>query len=246
MASADHDRVVVLRHGPGILSVVSGVSRSGPPITRLPIGTPFHPRTAALCESMSWRDWAGYFAVSQLRGPPRARVQRDPQRGGADRRLAALQVPGDRPGRDAARRPHGHAGRAARWRSARSSTRTGATGEGKVIDDGTVSRLDENVYRWTAAEPEPALDPHEQPRPRRDGRGRLRQAGARSRCRARPAARSSRRAPRATSRASSTSASRRARIARHPGRDLAHRLHRRPRLRDLGALGQRRARSGTR
>jgi aminomethyltransferase len=26
-------------------------------------------------------------------------------------------------------------------------------GEGKVIDDGTVSRLDEQVYRWTAAEP---------------------------------------------------------------------------------------------
>src|SRR5581483_2050250 len=24
---------------------------------------------------------------------------------------------------------------------------------GKVLDDGTVSRLDENVYRWTAADP---------------------------------------------------------------------------------------------
>ena len=30
----------------------------------MPIGTCFHSRTAALCESMSWRDWAGYFAVS--------------------------------------------------------------------------------------------------------------------------------------------------------------------------------------
>ena len=30
----------------------------------MPIGTAFHPRTSALCESMSWRDWAGYFAVS--------------------------------------------------------------------------------------------------------------------------------------------------------------------------------------
>ena len=30
----------------------------------MPIGTCFHTRTAALCESMSWRDWAGYFAVS--------------------------------------------------------------------------------------------------------------------------------------------------------------------------------------
>ena len=26
-------------------------------------------------------------------------------------------------------------------------------GDGKVIDDGTVSRLEESVYRWTAAEP---------------------------------------------------------------------------------------------
>ena len=25
--------------------------------------------------------------------------------------------------------------------------------EGKVIDDGTISRLEENVYRWTAADP---------------------------------------------------------------------------------------------
>ena len=29
----------------------------------MPIGTPFHSRTSALCESMSWRDWAGYFAA---------------------------------------------------------------------------------------------------------------------------------------------------------------------------------------
>ena len=30
----------------------------------MPIGTPFHPRVEALCESRQWRDWAGFFAVS--------------------------------------------------------------------------------------------------------------------------------------------------------------------------------------
>ena len=28
------------------------------------IGTPVHARTFALCESLSYRDWAGYYAVS--------------------------------------------------------------------------------------------------------------------------------------------------------------------------------------
>ncbi len=30
----------------------------------MPIGSAFHPRTLALCESLSYRDWAGYYAVS--------------------------------------------------------------------------------------------------------------------------------------------------------------------------------------
>ena len=29
-----------------------------------PIGTPFHPRTLPLCESLNYREWAGYYAVS--------------------------------------------------------------------------------------------------------------------------------------------------------------------------------------
>ncbi len=29
----------------------------------MPITTPFHPRTSALCESLSWKEWAGYHAV---------------------------------------------------------------------------------------------------------------------------------------------------------------------------------------
>ena len=29
----------------------------------MPLPTPFHPRTAALCTSFKWKEWAGYHAV---------------------------------------------------------------------------------------------------------------------------------------------------------------------------------------
>lgn len=35
----------------------------------MPIPTPFHDRTAALCTSYKWADWAGYFAVSSYNLP---------------------------------------------------------------------------------------------------------------------------------------------------------------------------------
>ncbi|MCB0374504.1 MAG: hypothetical protein KDD04_01140, partial [Sinomicrobium sp.] len=30
----------------------------------MPIKSPFFPRTSALCNSMKWKEWAGYYAVS--------------------------------------------------------------------------------------------------------------------------------------------------------------------------------------
>ena len=30
----------------------------------MPIGTAVHPRTAALCESLNFREWSGFYAVS--------------------------------------------------------------------------------------------------------------------------------------------------------------------------------------
>jgi len=118
----------------------------------MPVGTPFHPRTAALCESMAWRDWAGYFAVSSYE------VHHDREYN-AIRNAAALidvsplfkyRVSGP----DATRLvdrvvtrdvPKMAVGQVAytHW----------CDGEGKVIDDGTVSRLGPDLYRWTAAEP---------------------------------------------------------------------------------------------
>ena len=29
----------------------------------MPLPTPFHPRTSALCTSYRWKEWAGYYAV---------------------------------------------------------------------------------------------------------------------------------------------------------------------------------------
>jgi aminomethyltransferase len=118
----------------------------------MPIGTAFHSRTSALCESMSWRDWAGYFAVSAYE----AHHEREYN---AIRNAAALidvsplfkyRVAG----KDAARLadriltrdvPKMKVGQVAytHW----------CDGLGKVIDDGTLSRLGEDVFRWTAAEP---------------------------------------------------------------------------------------------
>ena len=118
----------------------------------MPIGTPFHPRTSVLCESMSWRDWAGYFAVSAYEATHEREYN-------AIRNAAALidvsplfkyRVSG----RDATRLvdrvvtrdvPKMAVGQVAytNW----------CDGDGKVIDDGTVSRLGPELYRWTAAEP---------------------------------------------------------------------------------------------
>jgi aminomethyltransferase len=118
----------------------------------MPIGTPFHSRTAALCESMSWRDWAGYFAVSTYE------VHHEREYN-AIRNAAALidvsplfkyRVTGKDAARLVDRIVTRDAGRMAVGQVAYTHWCDGA---GKVIDDGTISRLAEDVYRWTAADP---------------------------------------------------------------------------------------------
>jgi len=118
----------------------------------MPIGTPFHARTSALCESMSWRDWAGCFAVSTYE------VHHDREYNAIRNAAALIDVS---PlfkyrvsGRDAARLVDRIVTRDARRMAVGQVAYTHwCDGEGKVIDDGTVSRLAENLFRWTAAEP---------------------------------------------------------------------------------------------
>jgi aminomethyltransferase len=118
----------------------------------MPIGTPFHPRTMALCESMSWRDWAGYFAVSAYEASHEREYN-------AIRNAAALidvsplfkyRVSG----RDATRLVDRVVTRdVTKMAVGQVSYTNWCDGFGKVIDDGTVSRLGPELYRWTAAEP---------------------------------------------------------------------------------------------
>ena len=118
----------------------------------MPIGTPFHERTFALCESLNYREWSGYYAVSAFEAHHEHEYN-------AIRNAAALidisplfkyRVTG----KDASRLVDRIITRDVRKISVGQVVYTPWCDEqGKVIDDGTVSRLDENVYRWTAADP---------------------------------------------------------------------------------------------
>jgi aminomethyltransferase len=118
----------------------------------MPIGTAFHSRTSALCESMSWRDWSGYFAVSSYE------VHHDREYNAIRNAAALIDVS---PlfkyrvsGKDATRLLDRVLTRdVPKMKVGQVSYTHWCDGEGKVIDDGTVSRLEEDVYRWTAAEP---------------------------------------------------------------------------------------------
>lgn len=118
----------------------------------MPIPTPFHPRTSQLCTSMFWKEWGGYYAVRsydtchereyfafrhaaglidvtplfkyEVHGPDAARF------------LSRVMV------RDITQLKLG-----------RVTYLCWCDDAGKVVDDGTVSRLDDEYFRVTAAEP---------------------------------------------------------------------------------------------
>jgi aminomethyltransferase len=118
----------------------------------VPVGTAFHERTLALCESLNYREWSGYYTVGVYE-------MHHEHEYNAIRNSAALidisplfkyRVTG----RDATKFVN------------RVITRDinkvaidqviyccWCDPEGKVIDDGTITRLGENDYRWTAADP---------------------------------------------------------------------------------------------
>ncbi|MCB9378867.1 MAG: aminomethyl transferase family protein [Holophagales bacterium] len=118
----------------------------------MPVPSPFHERTAPLCRSYRWKDWAGYAAVCsydtthdreyfafretaglldvsplfkyEVEGPDAAAL------------LARMMA------RDVTRLGVGRVGYSC-W----------CDDAGKVVDDGTVTRLDEERFRVTAADP---------------------------------------------------------------------------------------------
>ena len=118
----------------------------------MPIGTPFHERTFALCESLNYRDWSGYYTVSTYETHHEHEYN-------AIRNAAALidisplfkyVVTGP----DASRLVDRVITRDVRAMDVGQVFYTPWCDEhGMVIDDGTVSRLDEQRFRWTSADP---------------------------------------------------------------------------------------------
>jgi aminomethyltransferase len=118
----------------------------------MPVGTAFHERTLALCDSLNYREWSGYYTVS-------AYETHHEHEYNAIRNAAALIdiTPLYKyliTGRDATRLVDRVITRDARKMTVGQVYYTPWCDErGTVIDDGTVSRLEEQRYRWTAADP---------------------------------------------------------------------------------------------
>ena len=118
----------------------------------MPIGTAVHDRTLRLCQSLNYREWSGYYTVgvyethheheyNAIRNAA-ALIDISPLykylvRGKDSRRLIDRVITRD-------------AGRVAVGQVIYTPW---CDEEGKVIDDGTITRLDETTYRWTAADP---------------------------------------------------------------------------------------------
>ncbi len=205
----------------------------------MPIGSAVHARTFPLCESLNYREWSGFYAVSSYEAHHEHEYN-------AIRNASALIDVSPLykyrlSGRDAVKLVD------------RVITRDGfalAVGQvyytpwcdehGKVIDDGTVTRLSEDSFRWTAADP--SLRWFTQNAIGLDvvDRGHLRTgggAGAAGTDLGPPAGRRRRRGhPRPEVLPHDPRHHR-----RRAGRDLAHRLYRRSRLRDLDAVGRARS-----
>ena len=118
----------------------------------MPIGTAVHERTAALCESLNYREWSGYYAVSAYEGHHEHEYN-------AIRNAAAMIDVSPLfkylvTGKDAARLVDRLITRDVSKMTVGQVFYTPWCDEhGLVIDDGTVSRLGEHTFRWTAADP---------------------------------------------------------------------------------------------
>ncbi len=117
------------------------------------VGSPFHPRTADLNVKMQWREWSGYFAASVYHDGHQIEYN-------AIREAAALidvsplfkyRVAGP----DAVRLVDRVITRdATKLTAGRVYYTPWCDEHGKVVDDGTVARLDDGSFRWTAADPQ--------------------------------------------------------------------------------------------
>jgi aminomethyltransferase len=118
----------------------------------VPVGTAFHERTLALCESLNFKEWSGYYTVAAYE------MTHDHEYNAIRNSSALIDVSPlfkyHVTGRDATKLVNRVIARDINkvavdqviyccW----------CDSAGKVIDDGTITRLGENEYRWTAADP---------------------------------------------------------------------------------------------
>ena len=118
----------------------------------LPVGTALHERTLALCHSLNYRDWSGYYTVSTYE------VHHEHEYNAIRNAAALIDIS---PlykymvtGKDATKLVNRVITRDI------NKVKVGQViyccwcdQQGMVIDDGTITRLEENKYRWTAADP---------------------------------------------------------------------------------------------
>ncbi len=118
----------------------------------MPVGTPFHERTFALCGSLNYREWSGYYTVG-------AYETHHEHEYNAIRNAAALidvspLFKYHLSGPDATQLVDRVITRdAKRMQVGQVYYTPWCDEQGKVIDDGTVTRLRDDAYRWTAADP---------------------------------------------------------------------------------------------
>ncbi len=118
----------------------------------MPVGTAFHERTFPLCHSLNYREWSGYYTVSVYE------VHHEHEYNAIRNATALIDIS---PlykylitGKDATKLVNRIITRDIK------KVKIGQViyccwcdEQGKVIDDGTITRLEENKYRWTAADP---------------------------------------------------------------------------------------------
>ncbi|HYE88341.1 MAG TPA: aminomethyltransferase family protein [Vicinamibacterales bacterium] len=118
----------------------------------MPVGSAFHARTLELCESLNYRDWAGYYAVSAYE------THHEHEYNAIRNACAVIDISPlykyRLTGPDAVRLVNRLITRdASRMTVGQVYYTPWCDEDGKVIDDGTVTRLSEQVFRWTAADP---------------------------------------------------------------------------------------------
>src|SRR5689334_14493664 len=117
------------------------------------VGTAFHPATAPLNRKQQWREWSGYFASSAYADAHDIEYN-------AIREAAALIDVSPLykyvvTGPDAQRLVDRVITRdATKLKPGQVYYTPWCDEHGKVIDDGTIHRLDDDTYRWTAADPQ--------------------------------------------------------------------------------------------